>query len=104
MCVASYTQCLSYSRHNRPGTKNYSRLSVNTQLVADVRDVLFIPRSQFRPPPKVDCIVSEIIPREPPLGIDMTVRRCVRGCARTQPLLTVGRVPLRSLVYRLGKQ
>jgi len=49
-------------------------LSVNTQLVADVRHLLFIHRDQFRPPPKVDCIVAEIVPREPPSDINMAVR------------------------------
>lgn len=53
-----------------PGSKNYSRLTVNTQLLADVSQLMFIKRSMFRPPPKVDSIVAKIVPKEPPAGLD----------------------------------
>ena len=46
------------------GTKAYCRLSVNTQLLSStVRIVMRIGKEQFRPPPKVDSAVVEIIPR-----------------------------------------
>lgn len=55
----------------RPGSADYCRLSVNSQLLSSsVRMVCKIDRNQFRPPPKVDSAVVEIVPREPPLGLD----------------------------------
>ena len=45
------------------GSSAYCRLSVNTQLLSSsVRIVMAIGREQFRPPPKVDSAVVEIIP------------------------------------------
>ncbi|ETV80175.1 dimethyladenosine transferase, variant [Aphanomyces astaci] len=42
------------------GTKNYSRLSVNTSFQADVTSVAKVPRKNFVPPPKVDSRVIKI--------------------------------------------
>ncbi|KAL4166619.1 hypothetical protein KRP22_013874 [Phytophthora ramorum] len=47
----------------QPGNKNYSRLSANTALVADVTSVVKVPRQHFLPPPKVDSRVIKLAPR-----------------------------------------
>jgi ribosomal RNA small subunit methyltransferase A len=53
----------------RPSTADYCRLTVNTQLLCgaagggSVRLLLRVGREQFRPPPKVDSAVAELVPR-----------------------------------------
>ncbi|RLN96725.1 hypothetical protein BBJ28_00015894 [Nothophytophthora sp. Chile5] len=47
----------------QPGERNYSRLSANTALVADVESVVAVPREHFLPPPKVDSRVIKLTPR-----------------------------------------
>lgn len=49
----------------KPGDKLYCRLSVNVQLLADVREIMSVSRNSFRPPPKVDSSVVMIKPRHP---------------------------------------
>ncbi|XP_074316669.1 ribosomal RNA small subunit methyltransferase-like [Silene latifolia] len=49
----------------QPGDKLYSRLSVNTQLLARVNHLLKVGKNNFRPPPKVDSSVVRIEPRRP---------------------------------------
>ena len=50
----------------QPGSADYCRLSVNTQLLcggpAGVRILMRIGREQFRPPPKVDSAVAQMVP------------------------------------------
>ncbi|KAJ0412381.1 hypothetical protein ATCC90586_005401 [Pythium insidiosum] len=48
---------------HRPGTQNYSRLSVNTALIADVASVVKVGRNHFLPPPKVDSRVIKLTPK-----------------------------------------
>ncbi|RLN31378.1 hypothetical protein BBO99_00009028 [Phytophthora kernoviae] len=50
----------------QPGNKNYSRLSANTALVADVTSVVPVPRKHFLPPPKVDSRVIKMTPKSTP--------------------------------------
>ena len=50
----------------KPGDELYCRLSVNTQLLAKVSNVLKVGRANFRPPPKVDSLVVRIELRNPP--------------------------------------
>jgi len=50
----------------RPGESLYSRLSVNTQLLAKVDQLLKVGRNNFRPPPKVESRVVRIELRNPP--------------------------------------
>ena len=50
----------------RPGDKLYCRLSVNTQLLARVDQLIKVGRNNFRPPPKVESRVVRIEPRNPP--------------------------------------
>ena len=47
----------------QPGNKNYSRLSANTALVADVTSIIKVSRQHFLPPPKVDSRVIKLVPR-----------------------------------------
>lgn len=44
----------------------YCRLSVNTQLLARVDQLLKVGKNNFRPPPKVESRVVRIEPRQPP--------------------------------------
>ena len=50
----------------KPGDALYCRLSVNTQLLAKVEQLMKVGRANFRPPPKVDSRVVRITPRNPP--------------------------------------
>jgi 18S rRNA (adenine1779-N6/adenine1780-N6)-dimethyltransferase len=50
----------------KPGDPLYCRLSVNTQLLAKVDQLLKVGRKNFRPPPKVESRVVRIEPRNPP--------------------------------------
>lgn len=54
----------------KPGDKFYSRLSVNTQMLARVSIILNVGRNSFKPPPKVDSKVVRIEPRIPPPDIN----------------------------------
>jgi 18S rRNA (adenine1779-N6/adenine1780-N6)-dimethyltransferase len=54
----------------KPGEKCYCRLSVNTQLLAKVEQVMKVSRNNFRPPPKVDSRVVRIEPFNPPPPVD----------------------------------
>ena len=49
----------------KPGETLWCRLSVNTQLLAKVDQLLKVGRNNFRPPPKVDSRVVRIEPRNP---------------------------------------
>ena len=49
-----------------PGDAHYCRLSVNTQLLARVDQLMKVGRNNFRPPPKVESRVVRIEPRTPP--------------------------------------
>lgn len=55
----------------RPGDSLYSRLAVNTQLLARVSHLLKVGKNNFRPPPKVDSSVVRIEPRHPPPPIPL---------------------------------
>ena len=44
----------------KPGDSLYCRLSVNTQLLAKVDNLLKVGKANFRPPPKVDSMVVRI--------------------------------------------
>lgn len=50
----------------KPGEELYCRLSVNTQLLAKVENVLKVGKANFRPPPKVDSMVVRIETKNPP--------------------------------------
>jgi 18S rRNA (adenine1779-N6/adenine1780-N6)-dimethyltransferase len=50
----------------RPGEALYCRLSVNTQLLAKVDQLLKVGKNNFRPPPKVESRVVRIELKNPP--------------------------------------
>lgn len=50
----------------QPGDQNYSRLSANTALVANVTSIGKVSRTHFLPPPKVDSRVIKLVPRASP--------------------------------------
>lgn len=54
----------------QPGEALYCRLSVNTQLLAKVDQLLKVDRKNFRPPPKVESRVVRIELRNPPPPVD----------------------------------
>nr|XP_056705007.1 probable dimethyladenosine transferase [Euleptes europaea] len=54
----------------RPGSPQYCRLSVNTQLLARVDHLMKVGRNNFKPPPKVESSVVRIEPRNPPPPIN----------------------------------
>ncbi|XP_067677810.1 dimethyladenosine transferase-like [Haliotis asinina] len=54
----------------KPGDKLYCRLSVNTQLLARVDNLMKVGKNNFRPPPKVESSVVRIEPRNPPPPIN----------------------------------
>jgi 18S rRNA (adenine1779-N6/adenine1780-N6)-dimethyltransferase len=54
----------------KPGDPLYCRLSVNTQLLARVEQLMKVGKKNFRPPPKVESRVVRITPRNPPPPID----------------------------------
>ncbi|KAL7999197.1 putative ribosomal RNA adenine methyltransferase KsgA/Erm [Plasmopara halstedii] len=47
----------------QPGHQNFSRLSANTALVADITSIVKVPRHHFLPPPNVDSRVIKLVPR-----------------------------------------
>jgi 16S rRNA (adenine1518-N6/adenine1519-N6)-dimethyltransferase len=51
----------------REDTESYGALSVNVAAVASVEQVLTVPASAFRPPPKVESAVVRLTPRARPL-------------------------------------
>jgi 18S rRNA (adenine1779-N6/adenine1780-N6)-dimethyltransferase len=50
----------------KPGEEMYCRLTVNTQLLANVENLLKVGKANFRPPPKVDSLVVKIELKNPP--------------------------------------
>jgi len=52
-----------------PGSKDYSRLTVNVYYRAECRLLEKVPRSRFRPEPQVDSAVVELVPRPPPFKV-----------------------------------
>ena len=53
----------------KPGSKNYGRLSVTSQIFFDVKKKKIIPRHLFFPIPKVDSIIIELIPKHIMLSV-----------------------------------
>merc|ERR1712018_14183 len=54
----------------QPGDKLWSRLSINTQLLARVDHLMKVGKNNFRPPPKVESSVVRIEPKNPPPPIN----------------------------------
>ena len=49
------------------GTESYGALSVNVAVVANTEQVMSVPASSFKPPPKVESAVIRLTPRAAPL-------------------------------------
>merc|ERR1711862_116891 len=56
----------------KPGESLYCRLSVNTQLLAKVDQLMKVGKNNFRPPPKVESRVVRIELRNPPPPVNFT--------------------------------
>jgi len=54
-----------------PGQEQYSRLTVNTRLLSRTKVLMRVSRNSFKPPPKVDSAVIEIIPTGAPQGLNL---------------------------------
>jgi 18S rRNA (adenine1779-N6/adenine1780-N6)-dimethyltransferase len=54
----------------KPGDELYCRLSVNTQLLARVEQLMRVGRNNFKPPPKVESRVVRIVLHNPPPPVD----------------------------------
>ncbi|XP_057327499.1 probable dimethyladenosine transferase [Microplitis mediator] len=54
----------------KPGDDLYSRLSINTQLLARVDSLGDVGRNNFRPAPDVDSAIVRIEPRNPPPAVN----------------------------------
>ncbi len=61
----------------RPGSKDYSRLTVRVYYRCDARLLDTIPRDAFWPPPEVDSAVVMLDPRAPPFQVDLEAFRRV---------------------------
>ena len=54
----------------KPGTKDYSKLSVAAQYHCDIKKIVDVKRGAFRPMPKVDSTVVKLMPKEPLFSTD----------------------------------
>lgn len=52
------------------GNRDYGRLSLMVQAVADVESLFVVPPTAFNPPPKVDSAIVRLVPRAHPLVPD----------------------------------
>lgn len=52
----------------RPGSRDYGYLSVMVQVQSQAERLFEVPRTSFRPPPKVDSAVVRLEPRKPDIG------------------------------------
>ncbi|MEY4980181.1 MAG: ribosomal small subunit methyltransferase [Pseudomonadota bacterium] len=55
----------------RPGTADYSRLSVMLQWRYQMSNVLFVPPQSFDPPPRVDSAIVRMVPLAAPPALDV---------------------------------
>lgn len=53
----------------KPGSDDYSRLTVNTTYFADVSVIMKVPKGAFSPPPQVESAVVKVCPRPTPFTV-----------------------------------
>ncbi|OPY18407.1 MAG: putative ribosomal RNA small subunit methyltransferase A [Methanomethylovorans sp. PtaU1.Bin073] len=53
----------------KPGSGDYSRLTVNTAYFADASIIMKVPKGVFSPPPQVESAVVKICPRPAPFAV-----------------------------------
>ena len=51
----------------RPGSRDYSRISVAREFYADAEAIMTVPKSMYHPSPKVDSTIIKLSAREPPI-------------------------------------
>ncbi|HUU79436.1 MAG TPA: 16S rRNA (adenine(1518)-N(6)/adenine(1519)-N(6))-dimethyltransferase RsmA [candidate division Zixibacteria bacterium] len=61
----------------KPGTSDYSRLSVNVQYEANVEILEKVSKGNFYPPPKVDSAIVKIIPKKEKLPVEVKYFRII---------------------------
>lgn len=61
--ILMYQQEFAERMIAKPGTKDYSRLSVALYFMADIEILDYVPRSAFLPPPKVDSVILKLTPK-----------------------------------------
>ena len=70
-CVLMFQQEFAARLTAQPGSSLYSRLSVNTQMFANVNHVMKVGKNNFRPPPQVESSVVRLVPKRPRPGISV---------------------------------
>ncbi len=65
-----------------PGSRDYGYLSVQAQLASEAAILFPVPRSAFRPPPKVDSAVVRLLPCAPEVDDPDSVLAFARLCFR----------------------
>jgi 16S rRNA (adenine1518-N6/adenine1519-N6)-dimethyltransferase len=70
LCIMTFQKEFIQKMVARPGTRNYSKISVVSQLAFDIESVSEVPRHCFYPSPGVDMLLvmlrPNIVPFEPP--------------------------------------
>lgn len=64
-CVLMFQREFAMRLFAQPGTKLYSRLSVNAQMWAKISHVMKVGKNNFNPPPQVESDVVKIVPKVP---------------------------------------
>ena len=67
LAVLTYQREVALRMVATPGSQDYGRLSVVTQLLSDVQVAMGVPRSSFYPPPEVDAAIVVLKPKPHPL-------------------------------------
>jgi 16S rRNA A1518/A1519 N6-dimethyltransferase RsmA/KsgA/DIM1 with predicted DNA glycosylase/AP lyase activity len=70
LCVIMIQREFALRLVARPGDPMYSRLSINTRLLANVQHLIKVGKNNFRPPPKVESSVVSIRPVQSPPKIN----------------------------------
>ncbi len=65
-----------------PGSRDYGYLSVQAQLASEAAILFDVPRTAFRPPPKVDSAVVRLMPRVPQVDDPQSFLAFARLCFR----------------------
>ena len=86
----------------RPGEALYCRLSVNTQLLAKVDQLLKVGKQNFRPPPKVESRVVRIELKNPPPPVNFTEWDGMVSTLHTRPA-TGYEIPCHAVAWRVAR-
>lgn len=70
LAVLTYQKEFAERLIAKPGTKNYSRLSVSTYCRADAKILEYVSRHVFYPVPKVSSAIVKLVPKTNPLSVD----------------------------------